>query len=560
MTERGVDGARVFIVDDEELNVRFLERALAHSGLVNVRSFHDGRAMLDALAADRPDLVLLDLHLPGLDGYAVLEALRAEQDEDEFLPVLILTADAERRARSRALSGGANDFLLKPFDIEEVVLRVRNLVRTRILQQALSARNAALVGDVKTSRRELETTEARWAAIAASLGRLETLSTPEATAEAICAELDGTGDLQAVAIMGFGAGESTVPLAIRSATEARLGVNRSLPATWSHWLRTRLVDGPWFGPTTDLGVDGRAPSPLGPDLTALALFPLHTGGTPLGVLAAATAGPDGVSRLARGLPALEAYAALASALLAPGIVARQRDGMVRAEIEAVIAGSAYQPVFQPIVDLRSNRAVGFEALTRFSDGSRPDRRFDEAAAVGLGLELETASLSAALMAAPSLPADAWLSLNVSPELVTADGLLVDLLARTSRPIVLEITEHVPIADYDAFRTAIRALGTNIRSSIDDAGAGYSSFRHIVELAPDFVKLDIGLVRAIERDPARQALVAGMVYFALKTGCSLIAEGIETTGERATLEALEVDLGQGYLLGRPVPVLTLKAAG
>ena len=130
-------------------------------------------------------------------------------------------------------------------------------------------------------------------------------------------------------------------------------------------------------------------------------------------------------------------------------------------------------------------------------------------------------------------------------------------------VILEVTEHVAIEDYAAFRAAVTAVGPDIRVSVDDAGAGFASFRHILELHPDFVKLDIALVRDIDLDNVRQALVAGIVYFARKSGCLLIAEGIETTGERDLLRSLGVDLGQGYLLGRPAPVgrrLVQAAAG
>jgi len=197
--------------------------------------------------------------------------------------------------------------------------------------------------------------------------------------------------------------------------------------------------------------------------------------------------------------------------------------------------------------------VGFEALSRFVDGTRPDRRFADAEAVGLGIELQTATLAAAVTAASGLPGDAFVSLNVSPNLVLAGDRLARLLDGAPVPIVLEITEHMPVADYGQLRAALDSLGPAVRFAIDDAGAGYSSFRHIVELRPDFVKLDIALVRSIEDDPARQAFVAGMVYFVLRTGCTLIAEGIETSAERDALQGLAVDLGQGYLFGRPEPV-------
>lgn len=120
----------------------------------------------------------------------------------------------------------------------------------------------------------------------------------------------------------------------------------------------------------------------------------------------------------------------------------------------------------------------------------------------------------------------------------------------NRPLILEITERTAVDDYPRTRKAVRALGDQVRLAVDDAGAGFASLRHIAELRPDYVKLDMGLVRRIDRDPARQALVAGMVHYALQSGCTLIGEGIETENERRVLRRLGVGFGQGYLLGRP----------
>jgi EAL domain-containing protein (putative c-di-GMP-specific phosphodiesterase class I) len=192
--------------------------------------------------------------------------------------------------------------------------------------------------------------------------------------------------------------------------------------------------------------------------------------------------------------------------------------------------------------------VGYEALTRFEDGRSPDVVFAEAEAVGLGLDLETATLERTFEAVEGLAFGAILSVNVSPELIVS-GRLASLLPSWRERLVLEVTEHVAIDDYPAMRAAIDALRP-VSLAIDDAGAGFASLRHIIELEPDFVKLDISLVRGIDADPARQGLVAGMAYFATRTDRTLIAEGIETTEERDALRALGVVLGQGYLLGRP----------
>ncbi len=237
---------------------------------------------------------------------------------------------------------------------------------------------------------------------------------------------------------------------------------------------------------------------------------------------------------------------------------RRRDANLIDRISRVISDGEFTMVFQPIVDLRTDRAIGFEALTRFADGTPPERRFIQAAGLGLGLELEAAAVRLALALARDLQGDTWVSVNVSPALIMAVEPLSGLIRSSSHPVVLELTEHVPVEDYDGLREAMRALGPAVRFAIDDAGAGFASFRHIVELKPQFVKLNVDLVRAIDRDDARQAFVAGLVYFAVKTRCSLVAEGIETATERDTLKSIGVGLGQGYLLGLPAPVADIAS--
>ena len=228
---------------------------------------------------------------------------------------------------------------------------------------------------------------------------------------------------------------------------------------------------------------------------------------------------------------------------------RQRAAADRTALLDVIEGSAFTPFFQAIVDLRDGMVVGHEALTRFADGRRPDLVFAGAARAGYGIELETACLRAAIDASRNLPDETYLSLNVSPEIILS-GSLAPLLAGLPRQIVLEITEHVAIDHYDGLRRELTALGPMVLLAVDDAGAGYASFRHILELAPYFVKIDIDLVRSLDAEPARQALIAGMGYFAVKRKLHLIAEGVETKKELAALQALAVPFGQGYLLGRP----------
>jgi EAL domain-containing protein (putative c-di-GMP-specific phosphodiesterase class I) len=288
-------------------------------------------------------------------------------------------------------------------------------------------------------------------------------------------------------------------------------------------------------------------------------MPLNSAQGLLGAMVATTSIADGTAYLTARLPVLTSFSAVAAALLAPGILERQRRGAIRSQLEHVLRASAFTPVFQPIVELATGDVIGFEALTRFADGTRPDRRFADAAAVGLGIELEADTLRAALEAASLLPRGLFVSLNVSPAFLMDPLRPARVLGgqRRGRAVVLEITEHVAIEDYIRFRAAVTALGSSMSFAVDDAGAGYASFRHILELHPDFVKLDIALVHEIDHDDVRQALVAGIVYFAQHTGCRLIAEGVETEGERAVLQRLGVQFGQGYLLGRPAASRTFQ---
>lgn len=544
--------ARIYIADDEPANVALLEAILGRAGYTSITAFPDGEALLAAIAEREPDLILLDLRMPVLDGMSVLRRLRAAEQTDAYLPVLVLTADATRASRDQALSSGAHDYLTKPFDTGEVLLRVRNLLETRMLHEELRRRNQDLTVQVDTTTQTLAHREQEWAEQATALSHLEVGESAEATAQAVCDELSQLAGLTGVLVVAIDAAGQAVPLARDETVDVRVRVNNPLPPELTVGWAERVGAGPWVGPyEAGFGTSLRrvATSPL----TAMAIVPMRTSTAMLGAIVVFTEMPDGVPFLAARLPTLESFAAVASALLAPTIVSRQRRGEVRGDLEAVLAEGAFQPVFQPVLDLSSGRTVGHEALTRFDDGTRPDRRFADAEAVGLGLELESACMSAAIAAARHLPEGGWLSLNVSPALLLERRLLRQCLRAHVGPVVLEVTEHVAIENYAAISKAVASIGTDVRMAVDDAGAGFASFRHILELRPHYVKLDIGLVREIDHDDVRQALVAGIVYFAKKSGCQLIAEGIETPGERDQLRSLGVDLGQGYLLGRPAPV-------
>ena len=129
--------SRILLVDDQPANLRLLEELLAREGFSNVVSTTVSEQVLDLYNAFDPDLIVLDLMMPGLSGYAVLERIERQRQADEFRPVLVLTADATSQAKHRALALGAKDFLTKPFDAVEAMLRVWNLLETRHLYKRL---------------------------------------------------------------------------------------------------------------------------------------------------------------------------------------------------------------------------------------------------------------------------------------------------------------------------------------------------------------------------------------------------------------------------------------
>ncbi len=136
--------SRVLIIDDEPANVLLLESMLAEQPELEVKSVTDSRLAEREFVDFEPDIVLLDLHMPKPDGIEILTRLRSARDSLGFLPVVVLTADATRLARNSALLLGADDFLLKPLDREEVLLRVRNLLHTRRLYTELASAKEAL--------------------------------------------------------------------------------------------------------------------------------------------------------------------------------------------------------------------------------------------------------------------------------------------------------------------------------------------------------------------------------------------------------------------------------
>ena len=397
-----------------------------------------------------------------------------------------------------------------------------------------------------TERRRYERMAERRVGILDALRRLSPRDTPSETADAICAEIVSGGIFSYAAVFAFDEDGGATALAARSSDERAESAVPLLAPRDLVALRKRASSGPWVGEWIDSDRGARANENV-PPLGTSVFAPIEASGRVIGLLAAGDAEP--VSELSSALAAVTEFGALASSLLGPGLRRRSELGIQRQRIREVISGRRFRPVYQPIVDMETGEVLGHEALTRFENKVAPDVVFRAAAEAGLGQELEFATIEAALEHAPRLDG-AFLDVNVSPAMIMAGGPLAGLLRRAGLDVILEITEHAQVDDYVALRRALGELGEGVRFAVDDAGAGFASLRHILELSPTHVKLDRGLVSRIHADPARQALVAGLVHFAERVDLRLIAEGVETKVERSTLLRLGVRIGQGYLFGRP----------
>jgi EAL domain-containing protein (putative c-di-GMP-specific phosphodiesterase class I)/DNA-binding response OmpR family regulator len=471
--------ATVLVVDDDPAIRRIFRVALERAGY-RTHEADGARAALDILRQGHVDVALVDIDMPGGSGIDLVDEVRSDP-AGEALRILLVSGDGAVDSKLAGLTAGANDYLVKPVALEELLARVAGQLRDRSVWLAQLDRR--LADRSRLARR--------------------------------IAELD-----------------PSLPLA---------GLERELLGILQQELR--LTSLRLLAPSQDPAEDELSIATV-EDGTRLRV-PLRFAGVLTAVAEVAVdAGAD------HALSTLGDLAPQLAAVVADGVARQSSAAEARTWVEDLVARDMLRPVYQPIVRLVDGRVVGYEGLTRFADGSRPDLAFARAASAGIGPELELAALDRLLAGAGSLPADAWLSLNVSAAtLLTGD--LPTRLRDVERDLILEVTENEHVHDYPALRAVLDEL-PGVRLAVDDAGAGYASLRHIYELRPDVIKLDRSWIARIDGDPIRQALVHGMIGFSGAFDAGLVAEGVERSEEAIALVDLGVGLAQGFHYGAPAP--------
>jgi EAL domain-containing protein (putative c-di-GMP-specific phosphodiesterase class I) len=245
----------------------------------------------------------------------------------------------------------------------------------------------------------------------------------------------------------------------------------------------------------------------------------------------------------------------------PEDVAAQLSQLLhRARAAELIAGGGPAIVAQPIVSLGTGERVGAETLSRFPAewDMTPDRCFREAFGVGIGEDLEFATLARCGLVARR--AVGYVSMNVCPDTVLDPRFPAFMASQPLTRIVLELSEGYPVEDYDVLLAVLRPLRERgLRLAIDDVGAGFSSLRHVIRMAPDVIKLDREVITGLDTDPVARSLVSSLCAFAGTARATVVAEGVETEAEAQALASVGAHLAQGWFFGRPGPVELLYAA-
>jgi diguanylate cyclase (GGDEF)-like protein len=247
------------------------------------------------------------------------------------------------------------------------------------------------------------------------------------------------------------------------------------------------------------------------------------------------------------------------------------DSVIRHELQHILDTMSVRTVFQPVVSLLDATIIGYEALSRGPAGSpleRPDALFRAANKFNLVWELEYLCRSKALEKARQMQPARMIFINIDPRIINdprfQKGLTREILDKyqmDATNVIFEITEKTAVEDYRNFRKVLdNYTSQGYKIAIDDTGSGYSGLRLLAQTNPHYIKVDMELVRNIDKDGLKQAMMRALYDFAVITNSKIIAEGIETEDELATLIDIGVPYGQGYVLQKPAPEFLAIAPG
>lgn len=556
--------AKVMIVDDESAMTDLIRAHLQDEGYTNFVVTNDPHQALDLLRREDPSLLLLDLMMPQLSGFEVLEAIRAERAL-RYTPVIVLSDSTSADVKLRALRLGATDFLSKPVDPSELVLRVRNTLAFRQYHTRLANFDAATGLPTQTlfdrgidemvERRDLVGGLVAYFSISVPACRALRESVDQGTADGLARELARRLDRIASVenrVTAISTDTDRAPRVARLDTD-RFGLvlegqtdADSLEKLAKYLVvalsESVLIDLHEVGPTVWIGI---AVSP-GDGHNAAALRKSAD-------LASTHAREQGIAPYMFASPELNA-----KTLQRMKLGSQLRGAAQRGELRAH---------YQPKVDIRTDRIIGAEALVRWQHPElgllAPGKFISLAEELGLigsigQWIMECACQDAANWARAGL-GELKVAINVAkPQFLSGDlCATLDRVMRESglrpRQVVIELTESMLMDDVKLSRglmSELKALGVTL--SIDDFGTGYSSLSYLKSFPLDELKIDQSFVVDLPGEPADVAIVRTIVDLGHRLDMSVIAEGVETNRQLACLKLLGCDHYQGYHFSKPMP--------
>lgn len=554
----------ILVVDDEPTNTKVLDKILSKAGYTSVVATNDSREALALVQRHRPGVVLLDLNMPHLSGFDVLDHLKSELNDD-CPPVVILTAQSDQPSRLQALQSGARDFLTKPFDRAELLVRIENMLALRQAEEerlrfysqydnltGLPNRDYSirLLEDNLTNRQDepiavLLLALQRFSRINQSLGH-------EAGDRFLCAFKDRILKLFPQRQTIIGRLEGARFLIVMLGQEAvNLG---NLADRLQHLLddlyQPLQIDEVEFRPTAHIGAS---------------IFP-KDGRSARELLASAD------SALTRARNQADLGYAFADASTDTQV---REQIQLETELHRALEREEFFLVYQPQVALTDGRIVGVEALLRWNHPSRgvvpPDQFIPLLEETGLIIPAGEWILDQACAQART-----WfdtlenqsalrIAINLSPRQFQSNNLLEQIknaIKRYNIPphqLELEVTESLLIEDFPGTHQLLTQLDTmGVRIALDDFGTGYSALTYLQAFPFHAMKVDRSFVSTVGGSRKSEALLRTIVQIGKSLELEVIAEGIETKAQFDFLRNHGCDLGQGFGLSRPQPVGELES--
>jgi EAL domain-containing protein (putative c-di-GMP-specific phosphodiesterase class I)/PleD family two-component response regulator len=562
--------AKVMMVDDEPLMTDLIQAYLEDAGYVNFVVTNNALEALELLRREDPGVLLLDLMMPHLSGFELLQQIRADH-QLRYTPVIVLTAATDAGSKLRALQLGVTDFLSKPVDESELVLRVRNTLAFHQYHNRISNFDAVTrLPNQRLFDRGIDEMVARRMLVGGMVA-LFSINVPEC--QLLRQSIDqASADRLAKAI---------ARRLERFASAAHTG---SAQATSNERApRVARLGSARFGLVLEGLADGEAVQAMAQQVLAVLSEPVALGLHEVGPkpwIGIAVAPADGVNAetLRKGADLAATHGRQQGVVqfqfASPELNARSYEKLTLGlQLRGAAQRGELRLHYQPKVDLASNRIVGAEALVRWQHPDRglvpPGQFIALAEEIGLigaigDWVLERACHDAAKWASDGLGA-IKVAVNVAkPQFLTGDlcGGLRQVLVRSglsASQLVIELTESMLMNDVSTslgLMHELKALGVAL--SIDDFGTGYSSLSYLKRFPVDELKIDRSFVMDLPGGKTDTAIVRTVIDLGHSLGMSVTAEGVETTEQLDCLKQLRCDLYQGFLFSRPLPVANFTA--